>query len=59
MLRHTGIVYDQAASRNGLYSRYNSKQLQRREVPLTLIPYYAWSNRQQTAMQVWTPVVKV
>jgi uncharacterized protein len=58
VLRHTGIAYDQAASRNGLYSRYNSKQLQSRKVPLTLIPYYAWSNRQQTAMQVWTPVVR-
>jgi DUF1680 family protein len=58
VLRHTGIAYDQAASRSGLYSRYNSNQLQSRKVPLTLIPYYAWSNRQQTAMQVWTPVVK-
>ena len=31
---------------------------QSRSVPLTFIPYYAWSNRQQTAMQVWTPVLK-
>ena len=58
MLRHSGVAYDQSASRNALYSRYNSRQLQSRKVPLTFIPYYAWSNRQQTAMQVWTPVVK-
>jgi len=58
VLRHSGVAYDQSASRNALYSRYNSRQLQSRKVPLTFIPYYAWSNRQQTAMQVWTPVVK-
>ena len=58
VLRHAGRAYDQSASRNSLYSRYNSRQLQSRQVPLTFIPYYAWSNRQQTAMQVWTPVVK-
>ncbi len=58
VLRHAGVAYDQSASRHTLYSPYNSRQLQSRSVPLTFIPYYAWSNRQQTAMQVWTPVVK-
>lgn len=58
VLRHAGVAYDQSASRHALYSRYNSRQRQSRSVPLTFIPYYAWSNRQQTAMQVWTPVVK-
>ena len=58
MLRHTGAAYDQAASRKALYSPYRSHQMQSRRVPLTFIPYYAWSNREQTAMQVWTPVVK-
>jgi len=24
---------------------------------LTFIPYYAWANRDATAMQVWTPVI--
>ena len=58
VLRHAGVAYDQSASRHALYSRYNSGQRQIRSVPLTFIPYYAWSNRQQTAMQVWTPVVR-
>jgi DUF1680 family protein len=56
VLHHSGVAYNQAASRNSLYSRYSSRPLQDRQVPLTFIPYYAWSNRQQTAMQVWTPV---
>jgi DUF1680 family protein len=58
VLRHTGVAFDQSASRHALYSRYNSRQLQSRRIPLTFIPYYAWSNRQQTAMQVWTPVFR-
>jgi uncharacterized protein len=58
VLQHSGVAYDQTASRNALYSQYSSRPLQSRRVPLTFIPYYAWSNRQQTAMQVWTPVVK-
>lgn len=58
VLRHTGVAYDRTASRNALYSRYSSHQVQSRRVPLTFIPNYAWSNRQQTAMQVWTPVFK-
>ena len=28
VLRHTGVAYEQSASRNGLYSRYNSSQVQ-------------------------------
>jgi len=57
VLRHTGIAFDRSASRNALYSRYRGQQLQSRRVPLTFIPYYAWSNRQETSMQVWTPVL--
>jgi uncharacterized protein len=55
VLRHTGVAYDRAASRNALYSRYSGRQVPSRQVPLTFIPYYAWSNRQETSMQVWTP----
>jgi uncharacterized protein len=56
VLRHTGVAYDRTASRNALYSRYRSHQVRSRRVPLAFIPYHAWSNRQQTAMRVWTPV---
>ena len=57
VLRHTGVAYERASSRNALYSRYGGGQAPSRRVPLTFIPYYAWSNRQETSMQVWTPVV--
>jgi len=57
VLRHTGIAFDRSASRSALYSRYSGQQVQSRRVPMTFIPYYAWSNRQETSMQVWTPVL--
>ncbi|MGA8309511.1 MAG: glycoside hydrolase family 127 protein [Terriglobales bacterium] len=57
VLRHTGVAYERAALRNSLYSRFGGGQAPSRRVPLTFIPYYAWSNRQETSMQVWTPVV--
>jgi len=57
VLHHAGVAYDRTASRNALYSRYGGGQTPSRGVPLTFIPYYAWSNRQETSMQVWTPVV--
>ena len=57
VLRHSGVAYDQAASRNStLFAIQQPSSYKSRRVPLTFIPYYAWSNRQQTAMQVWTPV---
>ncbi len=57
VLHHAGVAYERAASRNALYSRFGGGQAPSRRVPLTFIPYYAWSNRQETSMQVWTPVV--
>jgi len=57
VLHHSGLAYDRAASRNSLYSSYGGREAPSRRVRLTFIPYYAWSNRQETSMQVWTPVV--
>jgi DUF1680 family protein len=57
VLRHSGVAYDKAGARNALYSRYGGQPATSRKVPLSFIPYYAWSNREQTSMQVWTPVV--
>lgn len=57
VLRHTGVAYERTASRKALYSRYGGDPVQSRQVPLTFIPYYAWSNRRETSMQVWTPAV--
>jgi DUF1680 family protein len=58
VLRHKGLAYERAASSNSLYARYTGQPVKTRQVPLTFIPYYAWANRQATAMQVWTPLSK-
>jgi DUF1680 family protein len=58
VVRHTGVAYERAGTANPLYARYSGDEPRTRKVPLTFIPYYAWSNRQQTSMQVWTPVLK-
>jgi uncharacterized protein len=34
---------------------HNALPRKSRPVQLTFIPYYAWANRAQTPMQVWTP----
>jgi len=58
LLHHGGVAYDRGTSGNALYPRYSGAGAKMKKVPLTFIPYYAWSNRQATAMQVWTPLLK-
>jgi DUF1680 family protein len=58
VLRSPGVVYERDRTRDALYSRYSAEPLKTRRVPLTFIPYYAWSNRQSTSMEVWTPFLK-
>ena len=58
VLRHEGVAYERAKAESMLYSRYTGQSPKSRQVPLTFIPYYAWANRQATAMQVWTPLFK-
>jgi hypothetical protein len=57
LLHHTGMSYERSTSSNTLYPRYSGANERTKKVPLTFIPYYAWANRQATAMQVWTQVV--
>jgi DUF1680 family protein len=57
VLRHKGLMYERAST-NSLYPRYTGQPVKTRQVALTFIPYYAWANRQATAMQVWTPLYK-
>jgi hypothetical protein len=59
VLHESGIAYDRDRSRDALYPKYTGAQLKSRRVPLTFIPYYAWSNRQATSMEVWTPFARV
>jgi DUF1680 family protein len=58
VLHQAGVVYERDRSREALYSSYSGAPLKSRRVPLTFIPYYAWSNRQATSMEVWTPFLK-
>jgi hypothetical protein len=58
VLHHTGTAYENATSRDSLYSHYSGAPVKTRQVPLTFIPYYAWANREATPMQVWTPVLR-
>ena len=59
VLRHAGAVYEESADRRGLYFSHNAPPRKSRPAQLTFIPYYAWANRVQTPMQVWTPVASV
>jgi DUF1680 family protein len=56
VLRHPGVVYEELADRSSLYFSHNAPPRKSRPVRLTFIPYYAWANRVQTPMQVWTPI---
>jgi uncharacterized protein len=58
VLRHKGIATMQPQSDEPLYRSFVPvKEDVGREVELTFIPYYAWSNRGPSAMQVWTPYI--
>jgi DUF1680 family protein len=57
VLHHPGLARENNASGSALYPRYNGESVKTRRVDLTFIPYYAWSNRMATAMQVWTPLL--
>jgi uncharacterized protein len=58
VLRHSGAVYEESANRSTLYFSHKAPPRKSRPVQLTFIPYYAWANRAQTPMQVWTPMAK-
>jgi hypothetical protein len=53
VLRHNGAAYEATSGEELLYAPVSSAPPKTRSAKLTLIPYYAWANRQPTAMQVW------
>jgi len=55
VLRGNGVEVDEGEG-NALYYRYTGTGRKARKVELTFIPYFAWANREETPMQVWTPV---
>ena len=58
VLHHPGLVRETGASDSLLYPRYSGESFRTRQAALTFIPYYAWSNRMATSMQVWTPLME-
>ncbi|HEX4424251.1 MAG TPA: beta-L-arabinofuranosidase domain-containing protein, partial [Terriglobales bacterium] len=52
VLHHDGVAYETASADEGLYMPLGTAP-KTRPAKLTMIPYYAWANRQPTAMQVW------
>jgi uncharacterized protein len=57
VLHHPGAVYERSANSDALYSPYSGMSRKSRPTPLTLIPYYAWANREPSFMEVWAPFV--
>jgi DUF1680 family protein len=56
-LRHKGIVTTKPLADEPLYQAFDrTPRRAGREVDLTFIPYYAWANREPTAMEVWVPL---
>jgi DUF1680 family protein len=58
-LKHTGAVYETPLAQEPLYQVFSKGSKRgRRPVSLTMIPYYAWANREPTPMQVWIPYIQ-
>jgi len=55
VLRGNGVQLEDVQG-NELYSRFSGNARKSRKVALTFIPYFAWANREETPMQVWTAV---
>jgi DUF1680 family protein len=54
VLHHTGAARENSPTSEGLYIPANLDTPKMRSQKLTMIPYYAWANREPTQMQVWT-----
>ncbi len=57
VLKHPGAAYDQPLDQEPLYETLEQAAHRKvSPVSLTFIPYYAWANREPSAMEVWIPV---
>jgi len=57
LLRHKGRVAEEPLDESPLYeAAAKAEPLEYEPAELVLIPYYAWANRGQGAMEVWIPV---
>jgi len=55
VLHHDGAAYEVSSAQEPLYAPVSAITRRMRPENLTLIPYYVWANRKETAMQVWVP----
>jgi uncharacterized protein len=58
VLHHDGAVCETPSATEALYMSLNGAGMKTRPAKLTLIPYYAWANRQPTPMEVWTRYIR-
>ena len=56
VLEHNGVQFDKSGADSALYSKFATESPKTRKVAMSFIPYYAWDNREQSNMEVWTPV---
>jgi DUF1680 family protein len=57
LLRHTGMVAEEPLDEAPLYAPLaKSVPPEYEPADLVFIPYYAWANRGQDAMEVWIPL---
>jgi DUF1680 family protein len=55
VLHHNGEAYEVSSTEVPLYPLASAMTQKTKPEELTMIPYYAWANREATAMQVWVP----
>ena len=57
MLRHRGVIAQKPLEDEPLYQVVSqATHTAVKPIELTLIPYYAWANRGNNAMEIWIPV---
>jgi hypothetical protein len=56
VLHQSGLAYEKPLGDEPLYDNaVNAHHRATKPMELTLIPYYAWANREPDAMEVWIP----
>jgi uncharacterized protein len=58
VLHHSGALNETDSKQKGLYLPASPSAPKTQAASLTLIPYYAWANREPTSMQVWIPYTR-
>jgi uncharacterized protein len=58
VLRHAGEAFETPSASEALYMLASATPPKTHPAKLTLIPYYAWANRQASPMQVWARYVR-